>query len=43
MMSKQRIEAKILLGMPLTEAEKAFAVLYMNYSLKEVNYEKQSQ
>lgn len=41
-MSKEKIQAKIILQLPLTEKEKAFAVLYMGYSIKEVNYEKQS-
>ena len=38
-MNKEKINAKIILRMPLTEAEKAFAILYMGYSMKEVNYE----
>ena len=38
-MNKQKINAKILLRMPLTDKEKAFAILYMGYSMKKVNYE----
>lgn len=34
-----KIQAKIILHLPLTEKEKAYAILYMSYSIKEVNYE----
>lgn len=34
-MNKEKIQAKIILHLPLTEKEKAFAVLYMGYDLKD--------
>ena len=33
---KQKIASKITLNMPLTDREKAYAVLYLGYDLKDL-------
>lgn len=35
-MNKQKIQAKIILHLPLTEKEKAYAILYMVYDKKDL-------
>lgn len=35
-MNKQLIASKIILHLPLTEKERAFAILYMGYDLKDL-------
>lgn len=34
---KDKIKAKITLGLPLTERERAYAILYMGYSIEAMN------
>lgn len=36
---KEKIKAKIILRLPLTEQERAYAILYMGYEPKEVDYD----
>lgn len=38
-MNKEKIKSKIILHLPLTERERAYAILYMGYEPKEVDYE----
>lgn len=35
-MTKQKIQAKIILHLPLTDKEKAYAILYMGYDKKDL-------
>lgn len=35
---KEKIKAKIILRLPLTDREKAYAILYMGYEPKELDY-----
>lgn len=37
-MNKEKIKSKIILHLPLTEQEKAYAILFMGYSKEQVNY-----
>lgn len=37
-MNKEKIKAKIILRLPLTDREKAYAILYMGYDEKQLDY-----
>lgn len=37
-MNKSKIKSKIILRLPFTDRERAYAILYMGYSKEQVNY-----